>query len=255
MPATQRLSPAPTACRQTTNAAPFARIYNGDGAGSARIDIGAFERQVQPLPPAFFGDYNGNGIVDAADFAVLRKTFGTGGLDAYAGADGSGDGNVGPEDYEVWRAHFGETLPLPGAGNGVERASAAPVAVLGESTGVVTSLSLYAGAPIQNAETQRTSSEGQAASQRKNPPFVLAPASSHLSPHRQAVRESLGAQRTFAASRADEALVAWLASQPDTRKQFYDDDTAETWASEVVNGTDDVHVDTVEQVFAQLASN
>ena len=48
------------------------RVYNGDGAGGARIDIGAFE--LQPIvSPALPGDYNQNGIVDAADYAGLAR--------------------------------------------------------------------------------------------------------------------------------------------------------------------------------------
>ena len=39
-----------------------------------RIDIGAFE--VQPIPLAAVGDYNQNGIVDAADYVVWRKAMG-----------------------------------------------------------------------------------------------------------------------------------------------------------------------------------
>jgi sugar lactone lactonase YvrE len=40
------------------------------------------------------GDFNGDGAVDAADYAVWRKGLGTIHL---------------PDDYNVWRAHFGET--------------------------------------------------------------------------------------------------------------------------------------------------
>ena len=40
--------------------APFARAFDGDGAGGARIDIGAFE--LQPIGPALPGDYNLNGV-------------------------------------------------------------------------------------------------------------------------------------------------------------------------------------------------
>jgi hypothetical protein len=43
-----------------------------------------------------FGDYNYNGVVDAADFVIWRKSLGT----TYT---------LG--DYEVWRAHFGNTVP------------------------------------------------------------------------------------------------------------------------------------------------
>jgi hypothetical protein len=38
------------------------------------------------------GDYNHNGVVDAADYVVWRKTDGT------------------PEAYNIWRAHFGQTI-------------------------------------------------------------------------------------------------------------------------------------------------
>ena len=62
-------------------------------------------------------------------------------------------------------------------------------------------------------------------------------------------------QRTFAASRCDAALVAWLATQPDTKKQFDDVGAAEMWESEGESDSDDVHMESVEQVFALLASN
>jgi hypothetical protein len=61
------------------------------------------------------GDYNRDDNVDAADYAVWRKTLGTTGIAAYSGADGDGDGSVAQEDYGVWRSHFGYTLP-PGSG-------------------------------------------------------------------------------------------------------------------------------------------
>jgi hypothetical protein len=40
------------------------------------------------------GDYNGNGVVDAADYVVWRKGLGT---------------LFTQSDYSVWRAHFGQT--------------------------------------------------------------------------------------------------------------------------------------------------
>jgi hypothetical protein len=59
------------------------------------------------------GDYNKNGIVDAADYVIYRKTLGQTG--AGLPADGNGNGSVDPGDYTFWRARFGNTS---GAGSG-----------------------------------------------------------------------------------------------------------------------------------------
>jgi hypothetical protein len=51
------------------------------------------------------GDYNGNGVVDAADYVVWRESLnktGTG-----LAADGNGNGVVDAGDFTVWRSHFG----------------------------------------------------------------------------------------------------------------------------------------------------
>ena len=74
-------------------------------AGAA--DIGAFELQTA-IGPALPGDYNGNHVVDGADYVVWRKTFGAN-VPQYSGADGNGNMIVDAQDYDVWRAHFGMT--------------------------------------------------------------------------------------------------------------------------------------------------
>jgi hypothetical protein len=51
------------------------------------------------------GDYNGNGVVDAADYVVWRKT------------DGTSTG------YSTWRTHFGQTF---GSGSDVSANTAVP---------------------------------------------------------------------------------------------------------------------------------
>jgi len=71
-----------------------------------------FEFQITPLPN-LPGDYNDDGIVDAADYVVWRRASATGDLVA----DGNGDGLVNAGDYNFWRLHFGESLA--GAGGGV----------------------------------------------------------------------------------------------------------------------------------------
>jgi hypothetical protein len=202
------------------------------------------------------GDYNQNSVVDAADYVLWRKKLGTTGVAPYSGTDGSGNGNVGSEDYDVWRAHFGQSLPPPGAGSGLGNApaSTAPIALVDESTGVATSTSSFIDERDQIVEMPITSGENQAANQRKGLSPVLAPASSPFAPDRPAVRRSVNVQRTFAVSRSDDALVAWFFSQLVT-KQFEEMGATETWASEDVSSADDVYMDSVEEAFAQLSSN
>ncbi|MEX2172352.1 MAG: hypothetical protein WD851_23735 [Pirellulales bacterium] len=59
------------------------------------------------LVPGSSGDYNGNGVVDAADYTVWRNTLGATGLTPFTGADGSGNGIIDTADYQHWRANFG----------------------------------------------------------------------------------------------------------------------------------------------------
>jgi hypothetical protein len=57
------------------------------------------------------GDFNGDGLVDTADYIVWRKTLGTNNV----WADANGNGTVGPEDLDIWRAHYGANM-AQGAG-------------------------------------------------------------------------------------------------------------------------------------------
>jgi cyclophilin family peptidyl-prolyl cis-trans isomerase len=68
------------------------------------------------------GDYNMDGRVDAADYAVWRDNLGS--TTALA-IDGSGNGVVDADDYQVWRANFGESLALAGDFNGDGRVDSA----------------------------------------------------------------------------------------------------------------------------------
>jgi len=64
-------------------------------------------------PAAIAGDYNGNGIVDAADYTVWRDTLGSA-TDLRANGDNSGaSANVIDQaDYAFWKTRF---EPLRGA--------------------------------------------------------------------------------------------------------------------------------------------
>ena len=57
------------------------------------------------LTPHSTGDYNHNGVVDAADYTVWRDTLGQVGV-ALA-ADGNSNGSVDADDYDVWQTNFG----------------------------------------------------------------------------------------------------------------------------------------------------
>jgi len=71
--------------------------------------------------PRLLGDYNLNGVVDAADYTVWRDTLGAM-VTAFSGADGDGSGTIGKDDYDIWKANFGDTA---GSGSG-QAAGAAP---------------------------------------------------------------------------------------------------------------------------------
>ena len=82
-----------------------------------------FDFEVAALaPPGVPGDYNGNNVVDAADYAVWRDSVDQTG--AGLPADGNNDEVVNQADYDFWRARFGNTdavgagstsIPEPGA--------------------------------------------------------------------------------------------------------------------------------------------
>jgi GH35 family endo-1,4-beta-xylanase len=59
------------------------------------------------------GDYNGDAIVDAADYTIWRDTIGS---TSDLRADGNGDGMIDAGDYSVWQSNFGATYPAAGAG-------------------------------------------------------------------------------------------------------------------------------------------
>jgi hypothetical protein len=78
----------------------------------------AYVRAMEPAQPETTGDYNHDGVVDAADYVMWRKTLGEGAAPEGSGADGDADGMIDPDDYDFWLARFGETVP-PGSGAGV----------------------------------------------------------------------------------------------------------------------------------------
>jgi hypothetical protein len=88
----------------------FARITGADDT------IQLYELSLSPVA-ILQGDYNRNGVVDADDYAVWRKSVGQS-VATGTGADGNFDGLINQADYAVWKTHFGQTSGS-GAGAGL----------------------------------------------------------------------------------------------------------------------------------------
>ena len=78
------------------------------------------DMRITATTPAINGDYNANGKVDAADYAVWRKYAGT----THVLPNDPTGGTIGPAQYTTWRSNFG--TGGPGAGSGLGSGSAVP---------------------------------------------------------------------------------------------------------------------------------
>ena len=74
------------------------------------LNVTAAEALFNTVAPA--GDYDGNGIVDANDYAVWRANFGKQTIIHGSGADGNYDGVIDQGDYIVWR----QSMAMGGTG-------------------------------------------------------------------------------------------------------------------------------------------
>lgn len=61
--------------------------------------------------PELPGDYNGDNVVNAADYTVWRDTLGSPSVQ-FAGADGDGSTVIGQADFQVWRSNYGSEIAL-----------------------------------------------------------------------------------------------------------------------------------------------
>jgi hypothetical protein len=89
-------------------------VFGNNVVGSYTAPSGVIHGFEATVPQP--GDFDGNGIVDAADYVLWRKGLGT----TYTQAD-----------YDVWRAHFGQTA---GSGAGTSAGTSAFDAVPEPST-------------------------------------------------------------------------------------------------------------------------
>jgi hypothetical protein len=163
---------------------PFTRVFGG------RIDIGAVERE----PIGFLaGDYDGNRVVDLADYSIWRDTMGTA-VPPGSGADGNGDGFVNQLDYEVWKTNFGTTLPAAGAASmALSQPLRAPAAATRPEVGVAAILT----STLDRAPSKPPAEPGAAGLLAMRVPFTTA-------------------------ARRDLLFEAWLAKPDDRSRQSHD---------------------------------
>jgi hypothetical protein len=240
--------------------APFTRVFDGDGAGGARIDIGAFE--LQPIPAAFFGDYTQNGEVDAGDYVVWRKTLGNA-VANYSGADGNGDGTIDQPDYDIWRMNFGSTVPTAGAGAGTaagntltqpiasgagseivaEAALAEPVApgIALSIAGRASSDTLQAivAVPVitRLAASALIDSDQMSFEWQNRPSFDVQPSAAFMP----------------ASSLSDDALVAWLSARSSGQHQDGGDEAVASHNDSTGDADEDMGLNALDAIFASLA--
>jgi hypothetical protein len=78
----------------------FTSWTTGVGEGYAYL-------RAEPPAPEPSGDYNGNGLVDAADYVLWRHTLGRNNVPPGTAADGNANGEIDAGDYTHWRERFG----------------------------------------------------------------------------------------------------------------------------------------------------
>jgi hypothetical protein len=83
-------------------------------AGEEAFTAGAVVFGPMPALPPDFGDYNDDGVVDAADYTVWRDNLGQSESGLLAG-NGNG-GVIDQSDYDLWKQNFGNVYTNSGAG-------------------------------------------------------------------------------------------------------------------------------------------
>jgi hypothetical protein len=102
----------------------YLNLKFSDWAGGGSGGAFTYTRSTPASVITTTGDYNGNHIVDAADYTVWRDTLGKTASPPGSGADGNANGTIDNGDYDFWKMKFGTVVP--GAGAGAQAASAVP---------------------------------------------------------------------------------------------------------------------------------
>jgi hypothetical protein len=104
-------------------------VVDGTGEQGNGIEtFAAYNIHIQEY--ALPGDYNGDFVVDNADYMQWRSTFGQTVTNGTA-ADGNGNGRIDAADYTVWQEHLGEVVH-----DGPPPAPFTPSAIIVQTSGV-----------------------------------------------------------------------------------------------------------------------
>ncbi|WP_146444783.1 hypothetical protein [Botrimarina colliarenosi] len=106
-----------------------ARGMTGDDHLAHLRYLGEWLGDLQETTPDLPGDYNGDGVADAADYTVWRDTEGS---TTNLAADGNPDRKIDAGDYTVWQFAYGNTLAEQAAA--VPEPTAAGVTLLALAT-------------------------------------------------------------------------------------------------------------------------
>ncbi|HMO86799.1 MAG TPA: hypothetical protein PKC18_17960, partial [Lacipirellulaceae bacterium] len=103
----------------------------------AYFDALPFQLNQPPLVES--GDFNGDGVIDAADYTVWRNAFGATGLEPFAPGDGNGDGQVDIEDYAIWKTQYGTSTGASATEPATSLPEPSSFALLGLAAAIVAS--------------------------------------------------------------------------------------------------------------------
>jgi hypothetical protein len=127
------LSPSFVGLNPITQASVFSSLpldINSVGTVTQALTVTNVSRDDFVSSPVIPGDYNQDGVVDAADYTMWQDTLGQFVLGSYDGADGNGNTVIDLYDYQVWKQNFGNTLPASGSGVPVPEPPSLILAVL-----------------------------------------------------------------------------------------------------------------------------
>ena len=86
-------------------------LPNGERLQITPFDMAIYADLGYPIA-TLAGDYNNNGVVDAADYTVWRDTFGS---TSERAADGDASGRIDAGDFNIWNMYFGTVANGMGA--------------------------------------------------------------------------------------------------------------------------------------------